>query len=107
MKKFKLNVQQINTGEYIILANSAAEAEEKFIAIHNTTDMVDFQDSELIITADEVESKPVFEELCKCDCDMCNHVKRVCCSSVIKKFNDMSCGFIGEGYMVQEKLLNT
>ena len=92
MKKFKLKVKEINTGEYIILANSAEEAEAKFIAINNTTDMVNFHDSEMDITVEEMESKPSFDELCIGECEDCNDEKRACCRAVEAK-----CGGLANG----------
>lgn len=87
MKKFKLKVKEINTGEYIILANSAEEAEAKFIAINNTTDMVNFHDSDMNITVKEMESKPSFDALCIGECEVCCEEKRACCSAVEETYD--------------------
>ena len=85
MKKFKLKVKEVNTGEYIILANSAEEAEAKFIAINNTTDMVNFHDSDMDITVVEMTPTPSFDDLCIGECEVCNDEKRACCRAVEAK----------------------
>ena len=88
MKTFKLKVKEINKGEFNILANSAEEAKMKFIAIHNCTDLVDFDDSNLIIKAEEIKSNVSFEELCNGKCEICNREKRRYCKEVEAEFKE-------------------
>jgi len=88
MKTYKLKVKEINKGEYNILANSAEEAEAKFIAIRNCTDLVDFDDSNLIVKVEEIKSVVEFEELCNGRCEICNREKRKYCKIVEAEFKE-------------------
>lgn len=88
MKTYKLKVKEINKGEYNILANSAEEAEAKFIAIRNCTDLVDFDDSNLIVKVEEIKSAVEFEELCNGRCEICNREKRKYCKIVEGEFKE-------------------
>ena len=88
MKKYKLKVKEINKGEYNILANSAEEAEAKFIAIRNCTDLIDFDDSNLVVKVEEIKSGVDFEELCNGKCEICNREKRRYCKAVEEEFKE-------------------